>query len=175
MRAVRGMLLLTVALLIALPAMAQEKKRGEGKGRGPRGGGEGMMRMFDGLDLTAEQKEKIQEIRKQFEGKVADARKKQDEILTPEQKKAREEAGKKAREEGKSRMESFRAMMEAVKLTDEQKEKLEAARKAVGDLEKEQREKVMNVLTEEQKEKFQKRMEEFKKKMEGFKKKAKAE
>jgi Spy/CpxP family protein refolding chaperone len=68
-------------------------------------------------------------------------------LLTDDQKKARQEAlraGKKHRE-----------VVEALKLTDEQKTKVQAVCKEVGELVREQMEKMRDVLSAEQKEKLE--------------------
>jgi Spy/CpxP family protein refolding chaperone len=68
-------------------------------------------------------------------------------LLTDTQKKAREEgfkAGKKRRE-----------ILQSLNLTDEQKEKVEAAAKEVGAAVREETEKIRDVLSESQKEKLQ--------------------
>jgi len=91
MRAVRMVLVLAVVLLMACPLLAQErKKKGEGKRGGP--GADPLAMMLRDLNLTDEQKPKVQEVRKEFEPKLAEIRTKRDGVLTDEQKKARDEA-----------------------------------------------------------------------------------
>jgi flagellar basal body-associated protein FliL len=79
-------------------------------------------------------------------------------ILTDEQRKAQQEAMQAARQAGKSPMEANEAAQAAMKLTDEQKAKMAEARKEVGPAQSELRDKVMALLTQEQKEQLQKAM-----------------
>jgi len=148
MRTARIVVTLAVALLIASPLFAGEKKKK--KPPPPKcPAAERIERMVQGLDLTAEQKEKFAEIAKEFGPKLMECMKKAD-VMTPEQKKAMAEAGKKAKAEGKTPEEAKKAIAEAINLTDEQKQKQAEAREAMKPLEKELRAKVMEVLTEEQ-------------------------
>jgi Spy/CpxP family protein refolding chaperone len=106
------------------------------------------------LDLTEGEVEKIGEIRKEFRPKIEKALKDLQGLLTDDQKKARQEAlaaGKKRRE-----------VLEALKLTDEQKEKVQAVCKEVATLVREEMEKIRDVLSAEQKEKLQDLKEERK-------------
>ncbi len=151
MRTVRIVLTLAVALVIAGSALAGEKRKGKAAKKPPPPAIEAL-RMIEKLDLTADQKDKIDQIRKECGPKVAEAQKKLDEILTPEQRRARAEAAKEAKAAGKKGKEAMQAIDEAMKLTDEQKEKIAQARKAMAALQKEIRGKVMEVLTEEQRE-----------------------
>jgi Spy/CpxP family protein refolding chaperone len=87
------------------------------------------------------------DIHNEFRPKVEKAMKGLEGLLSPEQKKAREDAlsaGMKRRE-----------VIAALKLTDNQKAKVEAAGKEVRDLVREELEKMRDVLTEGQREKLQ--------------------
>jgi Spy/CpxP family protein refolding chaperone len=109
---------------------------------------------FNDLDLTDGEMEKIAEIRKEFRPKTEKAMKELQGLLTDDQKKARREAlaaGKKHRE-----------VVEALKLTDEQKEKVQAVCKEVAAIVREEMEKIRDVLSAEQKEKLQDLKEENK-------------
>jgi len=159
-------LILVVALLMVCPVLAQEKKK-ERK-RGPRGFDPVQM-MLRGLTLTDEQKAKVEDVKKEFAPKLAEAAKKAD-VLTPDQKKTRDEAQKKAKEEGKSEREIRAAGFAAVTLTGEQKAKRAEARKGMGTLIEQERAKIMEILTPEQKAEVEKRMAEMKKRFEGKKK-----
>ena len=72
----------------------------EGRQR-PFGIAERIERLTKDLNLTDEQKTKLEALKKDLASKFGDARKKMDDILTAEQKKARDEAVKAAREAGK--------------------------------------------------------------------------
>jgi Spy/CpxP family protein refolding chaperone len=99
------------------------------------------------LDLTDAEVAKITEIRKEFRPKIEKAMKGLDGLLTDDQKKAREEGLK----DGKKRKE----ILASLKLTDEQKEKVEAVGKEVRALVREELEQMRDVLTDSQKEKLQ--------------------
>jgi Spy/CpxP family protein refolding chaperone len=99
------------------------------------------------LDLTDAEMTKIGEIRKEYRPKIEKAMEGLRGLLTDEQRKAREEALK----ADKPRKE----VLEALKLTGAQKDKVHAAGKEVATLVREEMEKVRDVLTEEQKEKLQ--------------------
>jgi len=163
MRTARVVVTLAVALLIATPLFAGEKKAKK-KAPPPKcPAADRIERMVQGLDVTAEQKAKFAEFAKEFGPKLMECMKKMD-VMTPEQKKAAAEASKKAKAEGKTGKELNQAVAEAVKLTDEQKEKQAEARKVMQPLEKELRAKVMDVLTPEQQAKVKEKMKAAKKK-----------
>jgi Spy/CpxP family protein refolding chaperone len=94
------------------------------------------------IDLTEGEFTKIAEIRKEFQPKITAALKNLEGFLTPEQRKAREEALK----TGKKRREVFAAL----NLTDDQKAKVETACKEVGTLVREELEKIRDVLSAEE-------------------------
>jgi Spy/CpxP family protein refolding chaperone len=98
------------------------------------------------LDLTDSEITKIDEIRKEFRPKIEKAMKELQGLLSDDQKKAREEALK----AGKKR----REVIEALKLTDEQKEKINNVGKDVRNLVREEMEKIRDVLSEEQRAKL---------------------
>jgi Spy/CpxP family protein refolding chaperone len=109
-----------------------------------------MMAHLEELDLTDAEMARIAEIRKEFHPRIAKATEGLRDILTDEQRKAREEglkASKKRRE-----------ILAALNLTDEQKQKMEAVGKEVRGLVHDELDKMRDVLTEGQKEK----LEEFK-------------
>ena len=99
------------------------------------------------LDLTEDELNKIEDIRKEFRPKMVKAMKSLEGLLSDEQKKAREEALK----AGKKRSE----VLAAFKLTDDQKEKVGAVAKELGALVREEAEKVRDVLAASQKEQLQ--------------------
>ena len=99
------------------------------------------------LDLTDDEMAKIGEIRSEFRPKIGKAMKELEGLLSAEQKQVREE-GVKA---GKKRKE----ILESLKLTDDQKQKVAAAGKEVGALVREEAEKIRDVLTASQKEQLQ--------------------
>jgi Spy/CpxP family protein refolding chaperone len=96
------------------------------------------------LDLTEDEITKIAEIRAGFHVKIARAAKALEGLLSDDQKKAREE-GLKA---GKKRKE----ILESMKLTDDQKQKVAAVAKELAGLVREEAEQVRDVLTASQRE-----------------------
>jgi Spy/CpxP family protein refolding chaperone len=160
MRVVTAMLALAVSLAIVGNLWAAEEKKAPERGRPGPGGFMGGPMLLDqigkmkGMNLTDEQKTKLEALKKEYDPKLKEAHDKMDSILTPEQKKARDEAMK-ARDEaikaGKSARDA-REGFRGLKLTDEQREKMGEAMKAAQPLQREVREKVMEILTKEQKE-----------------------
>ena len=98
------------------------------------------------VDLTDGEITKIKDIRKEYRPKIEKALKELHGLLTDDQKEAREKALK----AGKKRREVLKSM----KLTDEQKEKVQAVGKEVATIVKEEMEKIRDVLSEEQKAKL---------------------
>ena len=162
---------LSVALFLvcALAGTAFAQPRGDRGGRG-QGGGFGMM-MGDGspmqrltdtikkLDLTSDQKDKLEALKKEYEPKFKAIREKREKILTDDQKKAVADAMKAAREAtGDDRRAAYGKVRDAMKLTDDQKKDMEAVMKEGRDLFEEVRPKVMDVLTDTQKEDLKKLM-----------------
>jgi Spy/CpxP family protein refolding chaperone len=96
------------------------------------------------LDLTDAEMAKIGEIRDEYRPKVVKSLKELDGMLTDEQKKVRTEA----LTAGKKRSE----ILEALKLSDEQKEKVVTVGKEVGSLVRNEMEQIRDVLTKSQKE-----------------------
>jgi Spy/CpxP family protein refolding chaperone len=108
------------------------------------------------VDLTDDEMTKFGEIRKEFRPRIVKAMQGLEGLLTDAQKKAREEglqAGKKRKE-----------ILQSLNLTDEQKEKVTAAAKEMSAVVREEMEKIREVLTASQKEKFVELKEEVKEK-----------
>ena len=124
----RTILTLALALLIASPVFAAKKKAEK---KAPTPATQAVDNMTKNLTLTDDQQTKLDGIKKEFNPKLADAMKAVDELLTPEQKKARQEAGKAAKAAGKTGKEAYQAVQDAMKLTPEQKEKVAEAQKPV--------------------------------------------
>ncbi len=112
-----------------------------------------LQKQLDGLDLNDEQKAKVKEIVAQHTTKIADAQKKVTALLTPEQRKARQEAAAKAKADGKKGKEAADAVNAALNLSADDKAKLDAANKEAADVVAEMRKAVAGVLTDAQKEK----------------------
>ena len=143
MRVVSVVLALAVSLVFIGTLSAADQKgpttKAEHQGNGSWG-------MFKGLNLTDAQKAKVEGLRKGYEPKfkaVADS------VLTADQKKARDAAVKAAKDAGKKGPEVFKAVRDAVKLTDAQKTKMKEAMKPLA---KEFHEKMKAILTPAQQE-----------------------
>lgn len=156
MKMLRYLLMSALVLAIAVPLMAAQEKAKRGEKRQSR---EKQQRaqiipneLLKGLELSAEQKAKIEALGEQVKPKFEEARKAVEAILSDEQKAARAEAQKAAKAAGKSGREAREAVQAALKLTEEQKVKLEQAEKVMGELRKQIRDKMMAVLTPEQQE-----------------------
>jgi Spy/CpxP family protein refolding chaperone len=166
MRVLSAVLALAVSLVLAGGVLADDKVRKKANKEGPaiedsaRPGRPGMdrgelfARMLKGIDLSDEQKGKIEELKKEYAPKFKDAWQTTDAVLTDEQKQARTEAMKAARAAGKKGPEVREDIQAAMKLTGEQKAKLQAAREAGQALRKEAMDKVKAILTPEQLEKL---------------------
>ena len=125
--------------------------------------------MLQGVSLSDEEKAKIADVKKEFGPKLSEAQKKIDDIFTADQKKARAEAMKEAKAAGKSPRETFQAVEDAVKATDEQKTKRRELEKERFALQRQMTEKALDALTGEHKEQVQKKLDELKKKGRGKK------
>jgi Spy/CpxP family protein refolding chaperone len=164
LKAVTTALVLIVSLVFVADLSAAKKDR---RHNGQPGGQPNFSRidmMVRGLTLTEEQKTKVADLKKVYDPKLKENRTKFEGLMTEEQKKASKEAMDKARADGKKFKEVWEAGQAAAKFTPEQKAKLEEAKKATDALQKEVREKVMSILTPEQKEQLKKAREEMKKK-----------
>ena len=110
---------------------------------------------LDKLTLTDDQKAKFADLQTEYGPKRAEIFKKMQAVLTEDQVKARHDAEQAAKEAGKSPQEIRQAMDAATTLTDDQKAKMADIRKEFQPLQQEIREKVVGILTPEQKEQLQ--------------------
>lgn len=150
MKALRTLLTLTLAALFAMPLLAANDAKDQNKKKPKAERTLSVVRLPKGLDLTAEQNDKLAEINKQYGPKFAEAQKKLAGILTDEQKQARAEVAKANRKAKKSGKEARAALDAALKLTGEQKKQFREAQQAVRAIRREAREKFTAVLTPEQ-------------------------
>jgi hypothetical protein len=134
--------LLTVAFVA--PAVAADKKK-----KAPIA-----VKVPKGIELNADQKTKLDALNKEFGPKLAECRKKAASIITADQKKARAEATKKAKADGKKGKELRAAANTAVAITADQKAQQTECKKAMGALNKEVRTQFAALLTDEQKAKI---------------------
>lgn len=167
MRLARTVLAVAVALLIAVPVLAQEKPK---KGVGGRPGMRPFawqLRMLEGLNLSSEQKSKLDALVKEYAPKAEEAMKARQGVLNEEQQKAFRAAMRSAMEAGKRGKEMMDAAMAEAKVTDEQKAKFADAEKKSMEVQNEFNEKVRELLTPEQRDELKKKMEEFRGKAKG--------
>ena len=107
-----------------------------------------------GIELTADQKTKVDALNKEFGPKLAECRKKAASIITADQKKARAEATKKAKADGKKGKDLRDVVNAAFAITADQKAQQAETKKAMGALQKEIRTQFAALLTDEQKAKL---------------------
>ncbi|MBN1394268.1 MAG: hypothetical protein JW959_04540 [Pirellulales bacterium] len=160
MKVLSAVLALAVSLAVVGNLSAEEnKKKGKRSDQRQSAGQMQLMRLFRGLNLSADQLKKIQATANEYSPKFREIDEKQQDILTAEQKKARLEARKKAIKDGKKGREILEAMQAAVTLTDEQKTAFEECRKERRELYREMIGKTLEVLTPEQREKIKRKLE----------------
>jgi Spy/CpxP family protein refolding chaperone len=110
--------------------------------------------MVAGLDLTAEQQAKIDEIRKEYRPKLAEIQKRRNEIMTPERRKTEKEAKQSAKDAGKKGKKAKADVDAALDLSPAESEKLAAIEKERQALIAKINVEVRALLTEEQKAKL---------------------
>ena len=129
-------------------AAAQKEK---GKKKAGMATGQQIFTLPKEITLTDDQKSKLEEIKKEHGPKLAELTKKMDDTLTADQKKARKEAGDKARADGKKGKDLQSAVDAAVNLTDDQKQAQEEVKPELTKLQGAIREKIHGLLTDDQK------------------------
>lgn len=156
---IRSAIVLTLAICMSasLSDAQDEKKKKKGQNRAGRQVATRMMARFKNVDLTDEQKSKMQEILKKHMGKLQELRKEMSSVITPEMRKARAEAGKKARAEGLKGKELRTAVEKAVEVPAEAAGKMKELQKKMTAAQKDIQAALAEVLTDEQKEKLPKR------------------
>lgn len=150
--------LLAVALILtaSMNLQAQEEKKKQKKGNIPTEATilEQTFKSIQKAEITAEQETAIKGLVKELAPKILEAQAKSGAVLTNDQKKVRNEALKKAREEGLKGKAIQEAVSAALNLSEEDAKKFKEAQAAVEQLNKELKEKVMALLTEEQRSKL---------------------
>lgn len=139
---------MSLIAVLATTAVADEKKD-----KGKKKGGQKpapTQQFLNKVELTAEQKEKVAAIDKQFAERFQAINKAMADILTTEQKAAQKTAQKAAKDAGKKAGEAKKDVEAALKLTDDQKTKMAEQRKLQTALNKEIVAALRGVLTEEQ-------------------------
>jgi Skp family chaperone for outer membrane proteins len=122
----RGLLCAGLVVGLACGADADETKKQKGARKAPAP----TQRFLNGIELTAEQKEKVAALDKELAAESQKITKMRAEILTETQKSAEKDAQKAAKSAGKTPAETKKSVDEALKLTDEQKEKMKSVQQA---------------------------------------------
>ena len=140
-----------LALFIVGSVLSQETKRQDARKVRPRQQ-TAFQQVFTlrGVDFTENQRARVEELRKKYLPQLVEIQKKHGGILTDQQRQAQREAFRVAREAGKQGAELRSAVDAAVKLTDEQKEKLATLQKERNDLFAEIQKELRALLTDEQ-------------------------
>ena len=160
-RTLQGLLVLTLAVVLAMPAMAaEEKKKKKKKGRKA----PVAVKVPKSIVLTADQKKQVAAINKEFGPKLAEIQKAVNGVISKEQRQAHNAANKKAKADGVKGKARNVAIQAALNLTDEQKVKMKELTKQRRDLQKAVRGKFVAILTAEQKAKLPKKKGKKKKK-----------
>ena len=147
------LMLLVVAVAVPLVADAQEAgKKGKKKKGRQAGAAAALKKQLEEVELTAEQKEKIEAIIAKHSAAITEAQQDVSELLTPEQRRARAAAMKAARDAGKKGKDARADVEAAIQLSPEAKAKLAEAEKAARDAQMKLRQEVAAVLTPEQRE-----------------------
>jgi hypothetical protein len=144
---VAGCVLSLAAAIIAVPdSQGQEKKK-------KKDASAGIKKKLDDAELPADVLEKAKKVVDEHAPKIAEAQAAVDSILTDEQKKARSAAQKAAKDAGKKGKEAAADVEAALKLTDEQKEKMKEANDGLAKATAARNEALGALLTDEQKQK----------------------
>lgn len=155
-----------IALLITAVALAAEEGQPKGKEKGPKLSliAQTMLRIdriksaVEGLDLNEDQKEKLGKVRDDFEAKRQAIHEKLADLLTEDQKQIARDAIESAKQSGKKGREAYQSLEASLKLTDEQKQKMEPLGKELQNLVNDTLKQVTEVLTPQQKETLQQKL-----------------
>ena len=165
MRIVRTLLVGAVALLVATAVVAQEKPKKKGRRVKLSPTTQAVVRIdklrgaMEELDLTDEQNEQLKKLREKLGPQFKGVFGKMQDVLTEEQKIAGEEAMRAAKEAGKKGRDFFQAIEASLKLTDEQKEKMDKLAPEIRALQREMMKEIRGILTPEQQEKLKAKMQ----------------
>lgn len=104
------------------------------------------------IQLSEEQAAKLQTLRKELQPKLAELIKKEEGLLTAEQRAARAAAAKEAKQSGKTGKDAREAVDAAMKLSPEQQANYRDLQRQMGQLRKEIAGRLATILTPEQRE-----------------------
>jgi Spy/CpxP family protein refolding chaperone len=155
-----------VAVLIAATAVAADGVKPQGKDKGSKLSpiAQTMLRIdrfksaVEGLDLSADQKEKLGKVRDDFEAKRKAIYEKIADLLSDDQKETAQATMESAKQSGKKGRELYLSLEASLKLTDVQKQKMEPIGKEFQISANDAMKQVREVLTPEQKEKLQQKL-----------------
>lgn len=114
---------------------------------------------LEGVELSAEQKGKVEALKRELGPAFAEVNKRAEAVYTEEQRKVRRDIAAKARAEGKQPQEIRKLQEEAVKLTPEQKEKLDQLMAERRELQRKLAKHLLEILTPEQRATVEPRLE----------------
>jgi Spy/CpxP family protein refolding chaperone len=141
------------AAIVQTSAQEKQKKQGKKAAKGP----DAVGKMVAGIDLTAEQQAKVEEIRKEFRPKLAEIQKRRNQIMTKDRRQTEKDARQAAKDAGKKGKEVKAAVDAALRLAPEEAERLAAIQKEQQALNAQIDTRVRALLTEEQKAKLPKK------------------
>jgi Spy/CpxP family protein refolding chaperone len=142
--------IVSLVAILAAPLAAQEKQKKAQQKGGKRDATAQTLAFLDKVELTAEQKTKIDDLKAQHGPKIAEAQKNVNAILTPEAKKQVAAARKQAQADGKKGKDLQAAVQAALKLSPEDAAKHEKAQADLRQANQALRNAVIAVLTPEQ-------------------------
>tara|TARA_R110002111_G_scaffold153375_1_gene220108 strand:- start:42476 stop:42985 length:510 start_codon:yes stop_codon:yes gene_type:complete len=144
--------LVTMALILACVASVDAADKGAKKKKGNKQQAVKIqaLNLPETIELTAEQKEKIEGLKKEYTPQFATLQKKNRDILTDDQVKARREAMKQAKEAGKKGKELRDAVSASLNLSDDQEKQMKEVTTETRKLNGEVKGKVEALLTADQ-------------------------
>jgi Spy/CpxP family protein refolding chaperone len=147
----RACFLSAIAIVVASPVFGAEQEAKQKAAKRPT---PAVFTFPKEITLTEDQQAKLKAIQDEFGPKLAELQKKQTDLLTPEQKKARADAAKANKDANKTGKAAQQATMAALKLTPEQQTKWDAVAAELKPLRAKIEEKKLTILTDEQKTKL---------------------
>jgi len=148
----RTLALLCLAALLASPVFAEKKK--EAARRDPNAAAFALPKT---IKLDAAQQTKFDDLKKEYGPRLTELNQKFAKIMTPERRKTQAEAQKAARAEGKKGKELQEAVRTALKLSPEEEAQFKELQQARTKLNREIKQKLTDLLTDEQKEQLKKK------------------
>lgn len=147
-----GVVAFGLVCALAVPGLAQEqgkKKKGELQGPAAQA-----FQLPKEIELSEEQKGKVEALKKEMGGDLVALLKKQSDLLTADQKAARKDVAAKNKAEGKKGKEAKAAVDAALKLTEAQQKDWDAIQKDIVAYQGKIKEKLHSFLTDDQKAKL---------------------